>query len=77
MNWLSGIPARIKEAIGWLSIQVTLGWAVIWGLFSQLPPDVIVKLTKVTWLEISFVAWMGIVQALMTGLARMKKQKPV
>lgn len=79
MNWLVGKLGaawdRVVESLTWLSVQVTLGWGVVWTIFGSLPADVMTELLQVRVWYVSVPAWMGITQTLMTYLARLKKPK--
>lgn len=76
LQWLKGIPARIRESFTWLSVQVSFAWGAIWVIYSQLPPDVMVQLAehKIGWFNVT--TWAGIAQVFTTYIARLKKAKP-
>lgn len=70
-----GLIENFTASLGWLSVQVTAGWAVVWIIFSQLPANVIAELANTSIWHLSVVAWMGVIQTLMTYFARLKRPK--
>lgn len=80
MNWLRDqfrwLWDEFLGIIRLVSVQVTLGWGLIWGYFGSLPPNVILEFTqKLVW-GISIVTWMGMINTLMVVIARRWPQKP-
>lgn len=75
MNWLAQVWERIVESLGWLSVQVTAGWGVVWVIYSQLPPDVMTQIAETKIWLLNIPGWMGIAQTVMTYLARLHKPK--
>lgn len=73
MNWLKDLWRRMKESVTWLSVQVMALWGVLWVIYAQLPADVMTELAQIKWLGLSLVAWAGVLQAVTTYMARVKK----
>jgi hypothetical protein len=76
LQWFKGIPARVKESLTWLSVQVSFAWGAVWVIYSQLPSDVMTQLAehKIGWFNVP--TWVGIAQVVSTYIARLKKAKP-
>ena len=48
-------------------------WGIVWVIYAQLPPDVMIQMATLKLLGINVPTWMGIGQATMTYLARVKQ----
>ena len=74
------LSQRMKESLTWLSVQVQFFWALVWLVYTQLPPDVMIELNthKIGFwvIRMTLPAWMGIGQAVMTYGARIRKGPP-
>jgi hypothetical protein len=78
MNWfrnkfqeiLQGLILNFRDSLKWASVQMMACWAGIWAIYSQLPTDAMIWLAQ--W---RVPMWMGIIQAVMTYLARVKAPK--
>lgn len=66
----TGLVANFRESLRWASVQMMALWGGVWVIYSQLPPDAMIWLAQ--W---KVPMWMGIGQAVMTYLARVKSPK--
>lgn len=66
----TGLIDNFKASLRWASVQMMAAWAGIWAIYSQLPPDAMIWLA-----QYRVPMWMGIAQAVMTYLARVKSPK--
>lgn len=66
----SGLFENFKASLRWASVKMIAAWGGVWVIYSQLPPDAMVWLAQ--W---KVPMWMGIAQAIMTYLARVKSPK--
>lgn len=80
MNWFNakfreitqGLYLNFRDSLRWASVQMMAAWGVVWVIYAQLPPNVMIDLaTARIWL-FNVPTWMGIAQAIMTYLARVK-----
>jgi len=74
---IRGFREDFRESLRWASVRVTAAWGMVWIIYSQLPPDVMVTLANHKIWLFNIPSWMGIGQAVMTYLARMKKPEEV
>lgn len=65
-----GLLDNFRNSLKWASVQMMAAWGGIWVIYSQLPPDAMIWLAQ--W---KVPMWMGIAQAVMTYLARVKAPK--
>lgn len=76
---VSGLIENFKASLRWASVQMMAFWGMVWVIYSQLPPDVMIQLaqTKVeVWkLSLNVPTFMALLQATMTYLARVKQPK--
>lgn len=72
---VSGLLDNFRDSLKWASVQMMAAWGVVWVIYAQLPPDVMIQMSqlKVMWFNVP--TWMGILQAVMTYLARVKQPK--
>lgn len=71
----NGLLDNFRASLKWASVQMMAAWGVVWVVYGQLPADVLVELTKMKLLLLNVPQWMGIGQAVMTYLARVKSPK--
>jgi hypothetical protein len=71
----SGLFANFRESLRWASVQMMAAWGVVWVVYAQLPPDVMVQMAQLKFGWFNVPTWMGILQAAMTYLARVKAPK--
>ncbi len=72
-----GFREDFWASLKWASVRVTALWGAVWIIYSQLPPDVMVTLANHKLWLFNLPSWMGIGQAVMTYVARMKKPEEV
>lgn len=72
---ITGLIENFRASLRWASVQMMAAWGVVWVIYAQLPPDVMIQMsqTKLFWFNVP--TWMGIGQAVMTYLARVKTPK--
>lgn len=72
---ITGLLENFRASLRWASVQMMAAWGVVWVIYAQLPPDVMITMsqTKIAWFNVP--TWMGILQAVMTYLARVKSPK--
>jgi hypothetical protein len=73
----NGLIENFTASLRWASVQMIAAWGAIWVIYAQLPPDVMVQMANMKFIGINVPTWMGIGQALMTYLARVKVPKAV
>lgn len=71
----TGLVDNFKASLRWASVQMMAAWGVIWVIYAQLPPDVMIQMSQLKILWFNVPTWMGIAQAAMTYLARVKSPK--
>ena len=71
----TGLIDNFRASLRWASVQMMAAWGVVWVIYAQLPPDVMIQMSqlKIMWFNVP--TWMGIAQAVMTYLARVKTPK--
>lgn len=71
----TGLVQNFVASLKWASVQMMAVWGAVWVIYAQLPPDVMIQMsqTKLLWFNVP--TWMGIGQAVMTYLARVKSPK--
>ena len=71
----TGLVENFRASLQWASVKMMAAWGVVWVIYAQLPPDVMIQMsqTKLFWFNVP--TWMGIGQAVMTYLARVKTPK--
>ena len=74
---VSGLMDNFTASLRWASVQMIAAWGAIWVIYAQLPPDVMIQMANMKFIGINVPTWMGIGQALMTYLARVKAPKAV
>jgi len=72
---ITGLLNNFRDSLRWASVQMMAAWGVIWVVYAQLPPDVMVQLASTKVWVFNVPTWMGIAQAVMTYLARVKQPK--
>ena len=72
---VSGVLENFKASLRWASVQMMAAWGVVWVVYAQLPADVMVQLASTKVWVFNVPTWMGIAQAVMTYLARVKQPK--
>lgn len=75
-GWWERAKYRLKESVTWLSVQVTAAWGVVWIMFSSLPAQTMTEISQIHILNLSVIAWAGLMQTVTTYLARVKPPKP-
>lgn len=83
MNWIKtktseiigGLYLNFRDSLRWASVQMMAAWGVVWVVYAQLPPDVMISLATYKIGVFNVPTWMGILQAAMTYLARVKSPK--
>lgn len=70
-----GLAENFKASLKWASVQMMAAWGVVWVIYAQLPPDVMIQMSQLKLLWFNVPTWMGILQAVMTYLARVKAPK--
>jgi len=71
----TGLIENFRASLRWASVQMMAAWGVIWVIYAQLPPDVMIQMSQLKIMWFNFRTWMGIAQAVMTYLARVKTPK--
>lgn len=72
---VNGLLQNFRDSLRWASVQMMAAWGVIWVVYAQLPPDVMVQMSQLKIWLFNVPTWMGIAQAVMTYLARVKTPK--
>lgn len=70
-----GFLENARASIRWASVQLMAFWGVIFGIYSQLPIDVITQLAETKFLYLNVPGWMAVLSTFSTYLARVKKPK--
>lgn len=70
-----GLRTRFKQSFTWLSMQLLAIWGTVWVIYSMLPATVMAELANVSWMGLSVVGWMGVVQTITIYLGRVKTPK--
>jgi len=72
---VTGLLENFRDSLRWASVQMMAAWGVVWVVYAQLPPDVMVQMSQLKIWLFNVPTWMGILQAVMTYLARVKQPK--
>lgn len=71
----TGLFENFRDSLRWASVQMMAAWGVVWVVYAQLPADVMIQMANLKIGVFNVPTWMGILQAVMTYLARVKAPK--